>query len=70
MWNHTIVRELAVVLVLKLAALCVLWLAFFNQGGKPELTHREVGRFLLGESRDAVGTPGQFTQDKGAPDDY
>jgi len=57
MWNQTIVRELAVVLVIKLVALYVIWLAFFHQPDERELTHQEIGQFLLGETRN--GTPPQ-----------
>jgi len=54
MWNQAIVRELAVVLVIKLAALYVIWLAFFHQPDERELTHQEVGQLLLGESDNGV----------------
>jgi len=55
MWNQTIVREIAVVLVIKLVALYVIWLAFFNHPHERELTHQEIGQFLLGDSHE--GTP-------------
>lgn len=58
MWNQTIVRELAVVLVIKLVALYVIWLAFFNHPDERELTHQEIGQFLLGESHN--GSPPQY----------
>lgn len=62
MWNHAIVRELAAVLIIKLAALYVIWLAFFSHPEEqPELTHQEVGRALLGESHNSVTPPHQPT---------
>lgn len=60
MWNQTIVRELALVLVIKLAALYVIWLAFFNQPNERELTHQEVGQLLLGESHSGIATQHQL----------
>jgi len=58
MWNQAIVREISVVLVIKLAALYVIWLAFFNHPDEQrELTHQEIGQFLLGEPHN--GNPPQ-----------
>jgi len=54
MWNQAIVRELAVVLVIKLCALYILWLAFFHQPDERELTHQEIGQLLLGEPHAGV----------------
>jgi hypothetical protein len=70
MWNHAIVRELAVVLVLKLAALYVIWLAFFNQPDERELTHHEIGQLLLGEPRDGVTPQHQPNQLTGVRDGH
>jgi hypothetical protein len=67
MWNQAIVRELAVVLVIKLAALYVIWLAFFNQPDERELTHHEVGQLLLG---DPDSPPHQSTQHTGVRDGH
>jgi hypothetical protein len=70
MWNQTIVRELAVVLVIKLAALYVIWLAFFNQPDERKLTHHEVGQLLLGEARNGVTPQYQSTTRTGERDGY
>ena len=60
MWNQTIVRELALILVIKLAALYVIWLAFFNQPDERELTQQEVGQLLLGESHSGIAAQHQL----------
>lgn len=54
MWNQAIVRELAVVLIIKLAALTLIWLAFFNDPNERELSSHEVGELLLGSPRNAI----------------
>lgn len=59
MWNQALVRELAVVLVIKLAALYVIWLAFFHQPDTRELTNQEVGQLLLGETRNGTSSLNQ-----------
>ena len=59
MWNQVLVRELAVVLVIKLAALYVIWLAFFHQPDTRELTNHEVGQLLLGETRSGTSSLNQ-----------
>lgn len=71
MWNQAIVRELAVVLLIKLAALYVIWLAFFNQPDERELTHHEIGQLLLGESADVSAPPQhQSNQQTGVRDGH
>lgn len=70
MWNHAIVRELALVLLIKLAALYVIWLAFFNQPDERELTHHEVGQALLGDSRGGVTPSYQSNQQTGVRDGH
>jgi hypothetical protein len=70
MWNQTIVRELALVLVIKLAALYVIWLAFFHQPDERELTQHEIGQFLLGETHSAVHSQHQPKQTTGVRDGY
>lgn len=69
MWKQAIVRELAVVLVIKLAAIYVIWSAFFSQPDQRELTHREVGQLLLGESRSAT-PPSSTTSITGVRDGH
>jgi hypothetical protein len=70
MWNQAIVRELTVVLLIKLTALYVIWLAFFNQPDERELTHHEIGQLLLGESRNSVTPPHQPMQHTGVRDGH
>ena len=70
MWNQPIVRELALILVIKLIALYVIWLAFFHQPGERELTHHEVGQRLLGVPHDTVTSPHQSNQNTGERDGY
>lgn len=62
MWNQAIVRELTIVVVIKLAALYVIWLAFFHQPDTRELTNHEVGQLLLGESDNGVNPSHQPRQ--------
>lgn len=57
MWKQVLVRELAAVLLLKLAALFVIWHAFFAQPDKPEVTDQMVGQRLLGDSRQSTTPP-------------
>jgi hypothetical protein len=57
MWKEAIVREIAVVLLIKLAALYAIWFAFFNQPDGQALSHHEVGLMLLGDTQDAHTSP-------------
>lgn len=70
MWNQAIVRELAVVLLIKLAAISAIWFAFFSDSGEGDLTHREMGQFLLGESHDGATTEFHSQQISGVQDGY
>jgi hypothetical protein len=51
MWKVAIVREIALVLLIKLSALWVIWFAFFHQPDRQEPDAHDVGRMLLGEVR-------------------
>ena len=57
MWKQAIVRELGVVLLLKLTALLLLWLAFFHQPNATTTTRQDVDRLLLGSAQPAVTPP-------------
>lgn len=57
MWKEHLVRELAVILVIKLVALYVLWLAFFSQPDEQALSEQQVGQRLLGEPHTVVTPP-------------
>jgi hypothetical protein len=57
MWKQVLIRELATVVVLKLAVLFLIWHAFFAQPGKPEVTPHSVDRILLGSSRNTSNSP-------------
>jgi hypothetical protein len=48
MWKEASVREIAVVLVIKLILLYGIWVTFFHHPDKPELTPSDVGHLLLG----------------------
>lgn len=48
MFAHPLVREIAVVLLVKLALIFGLYFAFFHQPERGELTGHEVSRALLG----------------------
>jgi len=54
MWKDASVREIAVVLAIKLILLYGIWFAFFNHPNERELTHIDVGNLLLGESHRAA----------------
>lgn len=54
MWNQALVRELAVILVIKLAALFLIWQAFFSHPAGREITPRNMEQFLLEESSNTV----------------
>lgn len=43
------VREIVLALLIKLAMICGLWLAFFSHGHDEMLTDAEVSQGLLGE---------------------
>ncbi len=57
MWKQVLVRELASVLLLKLAVLFLIWHAFFAQPDRPEVNDQAIDRFLLGNSRDTALPP-------------
>jgi hypothetical protein len=57
MWKQVLVRELAAVLLLKLAALFIIWHAFFAQPEKQEVTDQMVGQLLLGDSPQSATPP-------------
>lgn len=57
MWKQVLVRELAAVLLLKLAALFIIWHAFFDQPVKQEVTDQTVGQRLLGDVRQSTTPP-------------
>ncbi len=57
MWKQVLVRELAAVLLLKLAALFIIWHAFFDQPVKQEVTDQTVGQRLLSGTHQSTTPP-------------
>lgn len=54
MWKDASVREIAVVLLIKLLLLYGIWISFFHHPEERELTPRDIGHLLLGESSQAA----------------
>jgi hypothetical protein len=69
MWNQPLVRELAVILLIKLAALYLIWFAFFSAHDERTLTPQEMGVYLLGESRAPIA-PHQPNDKQGVRDGH
>jgi hypothetical protein len=57
MWKDASVREIAVVLGIKLILLYGLWITFFHHPDERELTPHDVGLLLLGKSQQAAFDP-------------
>ncbi len=57
MWKDASVREIAVVLAIKLVLLYGLWMTFFHHPDERELTPHDVGHLLLGNAQEAAITP-------------
>lgn len=57
MWKQSLMKELAVVVVLKLVVLTLIWHAFFAQPDRQEVTDQVIGNFILGDSRDIAHSP-------------
>jgi hypothetical protein len=57
MWKDASVREIAVVLGIKLILLYGLWITFFHHPDERELTPHDVGLLLLGKSQQAASPP-------------
>jgi hypothetical protein len=57
MWKDATVREIAVVLVIKLMLLYGIWTTFFHRPDERELTPHDVGHLLLGNSHQAAFDP-------------
>lgn len=70
MWRQILIRELAAVLLLKLAALFLIWYVFFAETGRQELNDQAVGRFLLGASRQTPASSINLLSDTGVKNGY
>ena len=70
MWKEAVVRDIAVVLLLKLVLLYGLWMAFFSHPGERELSPQAVGQQLLGEPPTGVTAVSKSQQARGAQDGY
>jgi len=53
LFSHRLVRELAVVLVIKLIILYLIWLAFFSHPQTPGVTAETVSETFLGVGTDS-----------------
>ena len=59
MFKNSLVREIVVVLMLKLLLIFGLWYAFFRQPADREMTGQEVGQVLFGPAPQRSGTTPQ-----------